>query len=329
MPLPVNKNIAIRNAVRKGLGREPIIRFIDDEYLARAPVGQLQRLIESGTISSGRAEEILASSAAFQPERVVIAKPTRAGDFVTGLSQTFHFEDRVSGDLAFFTSPSKPGPHILSDISVQYFPEADTEVSYDTPLFNLMVSDTDQGAGSSSAGLPLESIFQRNLEPGGSWPGQNGIAFSTGSRPLVWSSHIDKFINKPVVYYVFQSRTLSINTSSRVIVTCTIREVGAVERAALRPQAMTAESVVTRKVSTSTKVAASRTSGAPVREVVKSPSGNYMVFLSDREFEVPASRLSSIFSHYNPLAVVPSEEADDARGRVQHARLRRGIIGAY
>jgi len=329
MPLPVGRNIEIRNSVRKGLGREPVIEFVDEAALRTVSPSKLRLLIDQGAVSAGKAENIIVEREAL--ERPKIAKPTRAGDYVTGLSAALTMRLRFdsAGVVQYANSQLLSGPFIVSDMYLTSYSGSGGTVTAND-LGGVSIGYGSLAARNAADFSVLTMLVNRRYRSDDSFGAAYDFIVPLGGEPHTFSLHPDTYIDASQVVFTVQNKLIVGSTSGyEVELVIVVREVGAVERVEMRPRVSTPRERVERPASVSNRTTEARISGAPVKTVQKSKNNEYMVFLTDREFVVPADQLKTIYKHFVPLAVVPVDEADDARVRIQSARLRRGIIRSF
>lgn len=309
MPLPTSRNIQIRNAVRTGLWKEPVIQFIEEEDITEVSPGRLRALIGRGVVSAGRAEELLDPFVELTSvQKARLAKAVRAGDYITGLSTSYTLRNRsYSGDTpnAYVASPSIPGPHILADVYVTGGSEASSPAPeyYELGLFHAPTKLA--SAAELATGTP---VFRGISSPGASVAfGDNFLFYTVNDNSPFYSLHPDLYVDRDSTIYTFACYGEGQN-NSEVQLTLVTREMAPVDRESRKPKVETVIRTITRRAPASSRTASRRLGGASVKTVKAAAS--YRVILSDRQFTVDRARLSTIFRQFTPLAVVPENEGD-------------------
>lgn len=312
MPLPIGRNIEIRNAVRRGLWREPVINFIDEDDLRRASVTRLQSYIERGVVSPGRLEALAGEAAA-----VKIAKPTRVGDWLTGLSgsSVMQFNSTVASTYYSNFAPL-PGPFILSQVIFK-FSSRDTVLGSGSHMrLDLRYSGQEaQTAAAFSAATRVFTPAKQSYSQSG-FSGYIYVGASMRSEDIV--IYPDQFIDLSRVVFNLEI-TATGNTDQWLTTILTYREVSAVERTRYQPLIEPPYERARYDPPPSGRIRTDRYHGAPSSSVLRSSSRQYRVFLSDREHSVSESELPLVRKWFIPLAIVPEEEADTMRSVVHRA----------
>lgn len=286
MPLPLSRNIEIRNAVRKGLYRPQIIEFIDEADIARLPASRLKALVAQGSITAARVEQAVPVSMVGAPSDITHAAaaakrkpspPVEAGDYVSGLTQSLNIIIDLSNTYASTGTLSITGPCVITDITFNHFtPGAAAAVSYDSACYaDLRLSDTphnDRVWGSYQEFLNATfPIFQTSIAS--NFPLYLGAVHlnaprGEGQLHIHTDCYIDSDFFYPVLYGCPSPGGLANRRLNCFIQT---REVGAAERLRYRPQVKTVTEYISRPpASRAAVVRESRVSGAPKLTVTKS-----------------------------------------------------------
>jgi len=329
MPPPTRaQNIHTKNLVRRGLSPERTFTFIDDDAIAKMSGRDISYAISRGILTVERAAEIIPAVLPGQVmPAVTIAKPKRAGDFVTGLSTTYLIRSQglTNVGVATFRSQKVSGPCVVVDALLNIgwtsaSPVTDNRVIVDIrytlspPVDNSFLTYAQWVMYPSLLRTaPQDDIF------GSTMPGVYMFLRETPDSRMM---HIDTYIPEGDFYFLLGVRSQSVGSSSAYATAAiTTRSVESVDRAATLPTVRKPITIVTQPPAINVITPFTRSLQNPTVLVPTSPTQLWRVFLPLFEFRVNAKQLKEVYKWYNVLLVVPENEADFRRSEAHPGGL--------